>query len=50
MKIIVECESKELANLILNLSQPLINADTIISTVTDKMKDTIDSISHTLQE
>lgn len=50
MKIVIECEPKEMTDFILNLSQPMVNADTVISTISDKIKDTIDLVSHTLQE
>lgn len=50
MKITFECESKEMADFILVLSQPIVNVDNVISSITDKMKDTMDLVSHTLQE
>ena len=49
MKVIIECETKEMADLMLALSQP-VNVDAIINTITNKMKDTINLVSHTLQE
>lgn len=50
MKIIVEGQPKELTDFILNLSQSIVSHDNIIRAIGDKMADTIDSVSHILQE
>ena len=51
MKIILECEPKEMADFIMELSQPKVeNTDKTIGIIADKMKDTIALVSHTLQE
>ena len=52
MKIILECEPKEMADFIMELSQPkaIENVDKIIGTIADKLEDTIALVSHTLQE
>ncbi len=49
MKVIIECETKEMADFMLALSQP-VDIDTIMNTMADKIKDTINVVSHTVQE
>lgn len=52
MKITFECEPKEMADFIKELSQPkaIENIDEIIGVIAGKLEDTIALVSHTLQE
>ena len=52
LKIILECDAKEMADFIKELSQPkeIENVDKVIGTIAGKLEDTIALASHTLQE
>lgn len=49
MKVIIECETKEMADFMLALSKP-VDIDTIMNTMADKIKGTINVVSYNLQK